>query len=88
MQQCIVTAITLPVMRGIPIRRRVRGPDVDAIRAEIGPYEAALRTASTAAVKNDAHRVIANDWLRRAIAGIRVMRLDDDERRRVARRLF
>jgi len=44
--------------------------------------------ASTAAVKNNAHRVIANDWLRRAIAGIRVMHLDDDERRRVARRLF
>jgi len=40
-----VTAISLPVMRGIPIRRTVRGPDVDAIRAEIEPYEAALRAA-------------------------------------------
>ncbi|RQY68674.1 hypothetical protein [Burkholderia stagnalis] len=44
--------------------------------------------ASTAAVKNDAHRVIADDWLRRAIDGIRAMHLDDDERRRVAKQLF
>ncbi|WP_155769843.1 hypothetical protein [Burkholderia vietnamiensis] len=44
--------------------------------------------ASTAAVTNDEHRVIADDWLRRAIGGIRVMHLDDDERRRVARELF
>ena len=44
--------------------------------------------ASTAAVKNDAHRVIANDWLRRAIDGIRAMHLDDDERRHVAEQLF
>ncbi|HDR9047686.1 MULTISPECIES: hypothetical protein [Burkholderia] len=44
--------------------------------------------ASTTAVTNDEHRVIADDWLRRAIGGIRVMHLDDDERRRVARELF
>ncbi|RQR52922.1 hypothetical protein DIE19_27410, partial [Burkholderia sp. Bp9126] len=34
------------------------------------------------AAANDAHRVIADDWLRRAIDGIRAMHLDDDERRR------
>ncbi|OXI15700.1 hypothetical protein [Burkholderia sp. AU15512] len=44
--------------------------------------------ASVAAVTNDEHRVIADDWLRRAITGIRVMLLDDDERRRVAKHLF
>lgn len=44
--------------------------------------------ASTAAAANDEHRVIANDWLHRAIAGIRAMHLDDDERRLVARELF
>ncbi|KGB98599.1 hypothetical protein [Burkholderia cepacia] len=44
--------------------------------------------ASTAAAANDGHRAIADDWLRRAITGIRVMHLDDDERRRVARGLF
>ncbi|KWN16829.1 hypothetical protein WM21_10190 [Burkholderia ubonensis] len=44
--------------------------------------------ASTAAVTNDEHRVIADDWLRRAIGGIHVMHLDDDERQRVARELF
>ncbi|MCW3640073.1 hypothetical protein [Burkholderia cenocepacia] len=44
--------------------------------------------ASPAAVKNDAHRAIAGDWLRRAIGGIRVMHLDDDERQRVASELF
>ncbi|RQY09180.1 hypothetical protein DF117_35480 [Burkholderia stagnalis] len=37
---------------------------------------------------NDAHRVIVDHWLRRAIDGIRVMHLDDDERRRVAKQLF
>ncbi|WP_070106375.1 hypothetical protein [Burkholderia plantarii] len=41
-----------------------------------------------AAATNDEHRVIADDWQRRAIGGIRVMHLDDDERRRVAEELF
>ncbi|RQX94952.1 hypothetical protein [Burkholderia stagnalis] len=44
--------------------------------------------ALTAASPNDEHRVIADDWLRRAVDGIRVMHLDDDERRRVAREAF
>ncbi|ELW9530782.1 hypothetical protein [Burkholderia cenocepacia] len=44
--------------------------------------------ASTAAVTKDKHRAIADDWLRHAITGIRVMHLDDDERRRVAKQLF
>ncbi|RQQ01102.1 hypothetical protein DF164_28640 [Burkholderia stagnalis] len=37
---------------------------------------------------NDAHRVIVDHWLRRAIDGIRVMYLDDDERRHVAEQIF
>ncbi|MBN3815105.1 hypothetical protein G3N57_00105 [Paraburkholderia sp. Se-20369] len=44
--------------------------------------------ASTAAGANDEHRAIADNWLRRALDGIRTMHLDDDERRRVAGRLF
>ncbi|KWD78419.1 hypothetical protein [Burkholderia ubonensis] len=44
--------------------------------------------ASLTAAANDEHRAIATDWLRRAIGGIRVMHLDDDERRLVAERLF
>ncbi|AIO43516.1 MULTISPECIES: hypothetical protein [Burkholderia] len=44
--------------------------------------------SSTTATTNEEHRVIADDWLRRAIDGIRVMHLNDDERRRVAERLF
>ncbi|TCW78742.1 hypothetical protein C5O80_31070 [Burkholderia sp. SRS-46] len=43
---------------------------------------------STAAAANDEHHAIADEWLRRAIDGIRAMCLDDDERRRVAERLF
>jgi hypothetical protein len=44
--------------------------------------------ASTEAAANDEHRVIADDWLRRAIDGIRVMHFNDDERRRVAKQIF
>ncbi|RQQ07079.1 hypothetical protein DF107_31510 [Burkholderia stagnalis] len=45
-------------------------------------------SAATAATANNAHRAIADDWLHHALAGIRVMHLDDDERRRVAKQLF
>ncbi|WP_304991262.1 hypothetical protein [Burkholderia plantarii] len=41
-----------------------------------------------AAATTDEHRVIVDRWLRRAINGIRVMHLDDDERRLVVRELF
>ncbi|RQY09066.1 hypothetical protein DF117_35615 [Burkholderia stagnalis] len=44
--------------------------------------------ASTAAGANDEHRVVADDWLRHAIDGIRTMHLDDDERQRVAKQIF
>lgn len=44
--------------------------------------------ASTAAGANDEHRVVADDWLRHAIDGIRTMHLDDDERQRVAKQMF
>ncbi|KGB99493.1 hypothetical protein [Burkholderia cepacia] len=43
---------------------------------------------SNPTVANDVHRVIADDWLRGAIDGIRVMHFDDDERLRIARGLF
>jgi hypothetical protein len=45
-------------------------------------------SASTAAASNDEHRVVADDWLRHAIDGIRTMHLDDDDRRRVAKQIF
>jgi hypothetical protein len=38
--------------------------------------------------QRDAHRAIANEWLRRAIDGIKEMHLNDDVRREVAGRLF
>ena len=38
--------------------------------------------------QHDAHRVIADEWLQRAIAGIREMHTDEDARREVAKRLF
>ena len=38
--------------------------------------------------QHDAHRVIADEWLRRAINGIQQMHLNEDARREVARRLF
>ncbi|NIF41576.1 hypothetical protein F3J14_11910 [Burkholderia sp. Tr-862] len=44
--------------------------------------------ASMATVTIDKHPAIANDWLRRAVDGIRVMHLYDDERRRIAKQIF
>lgn len=38
--------------------------------------------------QHDAHRSIADKWLRRVIDGIRQMHLNDDVRREVAGRLF
>ncbi|MCP2086290.1 UNVERIFIED_ORG: hypothetical protein J2Y81_002307 [Paraburkholderia sediminicola] len=38
--------------------------------------------------QHDAHRVISDEWLQRAIAGIRQMHLNEDARREVAQRLF
>jgi hypothetical protein len=38
--------------------------------------------------QHDAHRAIANEWLRCAIDGIRQMHLNEDVRREVARGIF
>ncbi|MCP2089639.1 UNVERIFIED_ORG: hypothetical protein J2Y81_005726 [Paraburkholderia sediminicola] len=48
-----------------------------------------LRPASEPAnLQHDAHRVIADEWLQRAIAGIQQMHWDEVARREVAQRLF
>lgn len=44
--------------------------------------------ASTSADTNDVRRTMADTWLRRAIAGIQQMHINDDARRVVAERLF
>jgi hypothetical protein len=38
--------------------------------------------------QHDAHRAIADEWLRRAIIGIKEMHSSEDARREVAQRLF
>jgi hypothetical protein len=38
--------------------------------------------------QHDEHRSIANEWLRRAITGIKEMHSSEDARREVAQRLF
>ncbi|WP_345817823.1 hypothetical protein AAGS40_29905 (plasmid) [Paraburkholderia sp. PREW-6R] len=38
--------------------------------------------------QHDSHRVIADEWLRRAIDGIREMHLNENVRREVAKRIF
>lgn len=45
-------------------------------------------TSGPADRQHDEHRVIADEWLRRAIAGIRQMHGNEDARREVAQRLF
>lgn len=51
---------------------------------------AGIRQWSAAALAdtNDEHRVIADTWPRRAVAGIQQMHINDDARRVVAERLF
>ncbi|AVD82350.1 hypothetical protein C4Q28_09350 [Pseudomonas sp. SWI6] len=51
---------------------------------------AGIRQLSAAALAgtNDEHRAIADTWLRRAIAGIQQIHLNDDACRVVAERLF
>ncbi|WP_034199685.1 MULTISPECIES: hypothetical protein [Burkholderia] len=51
---------------------------------------AGIRQLSSAALANtnDEHRAISDTWLRRAIAGIQQMHLNDGARRVVAERLF
>lgn len=44
--------------------------------------------ARATAQQNNAHRAIADEWLRRAIKGIREMHQSEDARREVAQRLF
>jgi hypothetical protein len=38
--------------------------------------------------QHDAHRTIVNEWLRRAIGGIKEMHGNEDTRREVAQKLF
>jgi hypothetical protein len=38
--------------------------------------------------QHDAHRAIADEWVRRAIIGIKEMHSSEDARREVAQRLF
>ncbi|MCR1768202.1 hypothetical protein EFP18_11115 [Burkholderia glumae] len=45
-------------------------------------------TAATVDRSHDEHRVIADAWLRHAIAGIQQLHVDEDVRRDVARRIF
>ena len=45
-------------------------------------------TAAPADRPHDAHRVIADAWVARAIAGIQQMHLDEDVRRDVAKGIF
>ncbi|WLE58854.1 hypothetical protein GIY62_17365 [Burkholderia plantarii] len=57
----------------------------DGATTEAGSWQL---PASTAAATNNEHRVIVDNWLRCAIDGICTMHLDNNERRRVAKRLF
>ncbi len=45
-------------------------------------------TVAPADRPHDEHRVIADAWLRHAIAGIRQMHLNEDARREVAKGIF
>jgi hypothetical protein len=48
----------------------------------------AISTARRPDLQHDAHRVIADEWIQRAITGIQQMHLNEDLRRNVAKRIF
>ena len=47
-----------------------------------------ISTAPRAHTRHDAHRAIADEWLQRAIGGIKEMHGNEDTRKAVAQRLF
>jgi hypothetical protein len=47
-----------------------------------------ISTTPLADQRHDAHRAIADEWLQRAMQGIREMHRNEDFRREVAKRLF